>query len=320
MLETALDVFLGLLILGLALRALTVTRLYESAIFFIAFGLSMALAWARLAAPDVALAEAAIGAGLLGVLLIDSLGDFREEQLEQEGGRSGWPEAAANAAVLLAGLLLAGIMVAAVHAMPTGEGLTAVVAANMESSGVEHPVTAVLLNFRGYDTWLEIGVLWLAMLAIFCVGGFAGFRGQADAPKPGLVIEWLARLLTPLMVLAGGYLLWLGKVAPGGAFQAGVVWGAAGILLHLGGYPMAEKLSPRLWKTGLAAGFGFFLLLGLVFMGGGRTFLEYPPEQAGFWILMVETVAAASIGFTLMCFFIYLNSGGGRPAASRAAT
>jgi energy-converting hydrogenase B subunit D len=41
---------------------------------FIVFGLLMALAWARLQAPDIALAEAAIGAGLTGALLLDALG------------------------------------------------------------------------------------------------------------------------------------------------------------------------------------------------------------------------------------------------------
>jgi energy-converting hydrogenase B subunit D len=42
-------------------------------VLFIAFGLLMALAWVRLGAPDVALAEAAIGAGLTGALLMAAL-------------------------------------------------------------------------------------------------------------------------------------------------------------------------------------------------------------------------------------------------------
>ena len=39
------------------------------------------------------------------------------------------------------------------------------VAAHLAESGVTHPVTAVLLNYRGYDTLLEIAVLLLALLA-----------------------------------------------------------------------------------------------------------------------------------------------------------
>ena len=52
-----------------AWRTLAAPRLDRAIVLFIAFGLLMALAWARLAAPDIGLAEAAIGAGLTGALL-----------------------------------------------------------------------------------------------------------------------------------------------------------------------------------------------------------------------------------------------------------
>ncbi|MFZ2288373.1 MAG: hydrogenase subunit MbhD domain-containing protein, partial [Halopseudomonas yangmingensis] len=57
------------LLLMLALAALHAPRLYTSVVLFIVFGLLLALAWARLGAVDLALAEAAIGAGLLGAML-----------------------------------------------------------------------------------------------------------------------------------------------------------------------------------------------------------------------------------------------------------
>lgn len=57
-----------------AFRAMTVRDLFHAVVLFVVFGLLMALAWARLGAPDIALAEAAIGAGLAGALLLDTLG------------------------------------------------------------------------------------------------------------------------------------------------------------------------------------------------------------------------------------------------------
>jgi len=69
-------IFDGLLVvtlLALAVRVLTVDDLFQTVVLFIAFGLFMALAWVRLNAPDIALAEAAIGAGLTGVLLLDAV-------------------------------------------------------------------------------------------------------------------------------------------------------------------------------------------------------------------------------------------------------
>ena len=73
LLQWAFDIVLGLTLLWLAWRALTSEDLFKGIVLFIAFGLLMALAWVRLNAPDVALAEAAIGAGLTGALLLSAL-------------------------------------------------------------------------------------------------------------------------------------------------------------------------------------------------------------------------------------------------------
>jgi uncharacterized MnhB-related membrane protein len=70
----AFDLVLALSLLWSAWRTLTTPRLDRAIALFIAFGLLMALAWARLAAPDIGLAEAAIGAGLTGALLLDAYG------------------------------------------------------------------------------------------------------------------------------------------------------------------------------------------------------------------------------------------------------
>ena len=74
------DGLLGLGLLGLAWRALACADLFKAIVLFIAFGLLMALAWVRLDAPDVALAEAAIGAGLTGALLLAALARLEKSE------------------------------------------------------------------------------------------------------------------------------------------------------------------------------------------------------------------------------------------------
>jgi multisubunit Na+/H+ antiporter MnhB subunit len=322
-----LDALLGLLLLVLAGRTLTAPRLHQSAILFVAFGLMLALAWARLKAPDVALAEAAIGAGLLGVLLIDSLrvlgrrswGLDRSETAtsaasSQPPTRRGLSGGAMPVKALVVGLcgMVGMVLVMAILDLPESGGLTVAVAAQMAESGVDHPVTAVLLNFRGYDTWLEIGVLLLAMWGIFCAGGRIGFGGAGEEPPAGLLLDWLVRGLIPVIILVAGYLLWMGKSGPGGAFQAGVVLGAAGILLRLAGRQLPQGLPELVWKGGLVLGFGFMLVTGLLTLSAGGAFLEYPREWAGMMILVAEAAAALSIGFTLLCFFAYLQTLNGK--------
>jgi len=73
LLQWTFDVLLGFTLLWLAWRAVASPNLFRGIVLFIAFGLSMALAWVRLDAPDVALAEVAIGAGLTGALLLGTL-------------------------------------------------------------------------------------------------------------------------------------------------------------------------------------------------------------------------------------------------------
>ncbi|QIB65035.1 Na(+)/H(+) antiporter subunit B [Kineobactrum salinum] len=68
-----LDGLLVMALLATALAALVSRDLFRGVVMFIAFGLLMTLAWIRLAAPDIALAEAAISAGLTGVLLLDAV-------------------------------------------------------------------------------------------------------------------------------------------------------------------------------------------------------------------------------------------------------
>jgi energy-converting hydrogenase B subunit D len=74
----AFDTLLGLGLLWFAWRCLVCPKLFKAIVLFIAFGLLMVLAWVRLDAPDVALAEAAIGAGLTGALLMAALARLQE--------------------------------------------------------------------------------------------------------------------------------------------------------------------------------------------------------------------------------------------------
>lgn len=74
------DLLLAAALLWSALRAMTVPDLFRAVVMFIVFGLLIALVWARLEAPDLALADAAVGAGLAGALLLDTVGHLRARE------------------------------------------------------------------------------------------------------------------------------------------------------------------------------------------------------------------------------------------------
>jgi uncharacterized MnhB-related membrane protein len=64
------DGILVLLLVALAWRSATDTDPLRAVVQFVVLGLLLSIAWLRLGAPDVALAEAAVGSGLTGALLL----------------------------------------------------------------------------------------------------------------------------------------------------------------------------------------------------------------------------------------------------------
>lgn len=190
------------------------------------------------------------------------------------------------------------------------ESLTREATEALAQSGVRNPVTAVLLNYRSIDTLLELGVLLLAVAAIWAV---RPEPAASFAPAPGPLLAGLLRGLVPLLLIAGGYLLWLGAFAPGGAFQGGALVGGAVVLVVLGGLT-GRRLGAvrRPLRLGLSAGLVVFSAVGLASAAAGGWFLEYPEGTAKVLILVIESAALVSIGLTLGCLFV-----GGRPEPDR---
>lgn len=211
-----------------------------------------------------------------------------------------------QAAVWLAAAALAGVLISVMHALPASPiDLRGLVDASMPFSGVEHPVTAVLLNFRSYDTLLEIGVLLLAVIIVLSVtaqrtSGWPGPIGPMD-PIP----QALARLVAPSAVLLAIYLLWAGAFRPGGAFQAGALLAAAAVLLNLTGLLRGWAAPGWLLRVGLTAGLVLFLVVAALLLADG-TLLAYPPAAAGALILLIESGLTLSIACMLAGLFLFL--------------
>ncbi len=296
-----LDVVLALALMGLAWATLASVDLFKAIVLFIAFGLVMALVWVRLNAPDIALAEAAIGAGVTGALLLAAYAKLRTASLDANVDNASSGRGVRSISILILILFLAAALGYAVWTLPPdGAGLGKDVAANLDRSGVSNPVTAVLLNFRGYDTLLEVMVLLLALLGAWSLGMTTPRREAA----PGLVLDTLARLLVPLLILVAAYLLWAGAHAPGGAFQAGAVLAAAGVLMLLAGWRLPAALAALPLRLVLVAGPATFLLFAVIALLLEGRLLQFSPEWAGRLILIIETTAMISIGATLIALFL----------------
>ncbi|RUO29964.1 sodium:proton antiporter [Aliidiomarina sedimenti] len=295
--QFAFDSMLGLGLLACAAGVFWSRDLFRSVVMFIAFGLLLALTWVRLEAPDLALAEAAIGAGLTGVLLLDAIGHLRQHN--EHSPRNHW------LLPLLCCIALALLLILSFNARPEASiSLPQLVAESLPESGVEHPITAVLLNFRSYDTLLEIAVLLVAAVVAMALndGLAAAARTSTEQSNRDPVLAGFTSRLAPVILLVAIYVLWAGSYMPGGAFQGGAILAAGLVLLKLADFHI-ERYAESLLRLGLAFGFLVFLAVATSVMIGGRPFLTYPEAFAGQFILFIEAVLTFSIGLILFSLF-----------------
>lgn len=287
------DVALAGAVLVVAVVAVLVPRRPAAVAGFLVFGILLALLWARLDSPDIALAEAALGGGVAGALLVDVLA----RPAPSPAPRPSWWLVGTG---VLAGAVAFTALAAVVRTVPSGSGpVPDLVTRSIPDSGVEHPITAVLLNFRSYDTLLEIAVLVVAVLA--ASGVARGTQPVLGPPSP--VLRALVVLLLPVLALLAAWLLVAGTTRPGGAFQAGAVLGAGLIVAHLAGVRGAAPggLTGEAWVYG---GLAVFLAVAAATALAGDGWLVLVPTWAGSAILALETVLALSIGAGLARIFV----------------
>lgn len=129
-------------------------------------------------------------------------------------------------------------------------------------SGAANTVTAIVVQFRGLDTLGEVTVLFLSALGVALLSGeFAG-RGLKEVFRDdgGFILYHGARLVLPIIILVGVYIVLHGHLSPGGGFPGGVLVATAVYAVLMTG--VKNTLSTRLMAVieGLA---------GLTFVGLG---------------------------------------------------
>lgn len=294
------DLLMAAAILALAAGVVLARQVFTAVALFVAFGLLMGFAWVRLEALDVALTEAAIGAGLSGLLLIGAA-----RRLARSGGavHEKHPGRATLIGIGLACTAVTIALGAAILALPDpAPSLAPMVTANLAALDLGNPVTGVLMGFRALDTLLEAAVLALAVIGVWALtperewGGAPGWQPPRATQGP---LALLARLLPPLGVVVAAHILWVGADGPGGKFQAAAILAAMWLLPWLAGLAAAPPIRAAWLRAAVAAGPLAFILAGLGGLLLEGAFLAYPPGAAKAIILAVEVVLTGSIAVAL---------------------
>jgi multisubunit Na+/H+ antiporter MnhB subunit len=296
----ALDLFVAGVVLIVAVWTVVARNTSSAVVGFVAYGLLLALVWVRLGAPDVALTEAAIGSGVTGALLIGAAARLRAGESSTSAEHLGGVGRTLVAA--LATIVAAAIVVVLLSLPNPAPSLAPEAAANAGATGLGNPITNVLMAFRAMDTLLEKVVLLLALVGVWSLardrawGGRPASYHRAD-PEGALVL--LARLLPPVGLVLGIYVLWASADHPGGAFQGATILAAMWLLILMAGLGELPAVSrPRL-RLVLVAGPTVFLIVGLGGLALGAAFLSYPEHWAKPIILAIEFAMVLTVAATL---------------------
>lgn len=195
---------------------------------------------------------------------------------------------------------------------------------------VPNMVTAVLADYRGYDTLFEtvviftVGIAILGVLRDFGGGGSSRRTAEPDgaAATPDLVVVTTCRLLIPIIQIFAFYVVAHGHHSPGGGFQGGVILGAS-FILHAIARDLSVALQSFPEKRGMfLANFGVLLYAGIGFLCllFGANFLDYgslsgilpgsEAEARSLSILGVEIGVALTVSAVIFTIYCNLSSQG----------
>ena len=151
-------------------------------------------------------------------------------------------------------------------------------------TGVPNLVTAVLADFRGFDTLFETVVIFSAGIAVFAVLGRAPLKRRRKDPldddddeDQNMVVIQSCRLVIPIMQLFALYVIAHGHHSPGGGFQGGVILGSSFILWAIArNLPTAlRRMSSRKVVILACTGILIYAGIGLLCQVLGSNFLDY---------------------------------------------
>jgi len=194
---------------------------------------------------------------------------------------------------------------------------------------VPNLVTAVLADYRGYDTMFETVVIFAAGIAIFSILRVTGDDAEKKSARPPLVssvngdhqriiIGTTCRLVIPVVQLFALYVVAHGHHSPGGGFQGGVILGASFIMVAMSENLNAalRRFSEKTYLTLACVGILIYAGFGVLCQFLERNFLDYGvlekvlftegPEMArSHSMLGVEIGVAFTV--TAIMFAIYAN-------------
>ncbi len=314
------SVFLLTMLVIVAVAIVNSVNLFTAVMLAGIFSLLMALNFFVLDAADVALTEAAVGAGVATVLFLGALALTTDRERETPPGQL----LPLGIAVATGAMLIYAMLQNPAIGDPNAPVHQHVAPWYLENTPVlidiPNVVTAVLGSFRGFDTLGEVFVVFTAGIGVLSILGVSHTLVEITSSelderqrslRHHLIPRVVGRGMIPPILLFALYVQFHGEYSPGGGFQAGAIAAAAFILYSLlEGDVRGRQLVPE-WLLQLMLAGGAFLYgaVGVVCMFLGGNFLDYSvlgrTQVAGqhLGLLLIELGVGISVCGVLLTIF-----------------
>lgn len=116
----------------------------------------------------------------------------------------------------------------------------------LQDTGAVNIVTGMILDYRAFDTFGESNVLFIATCTVLILLRNDKKSGKGSAaeeelhdsfyePKNDAILQGITKILVPIIMIFGIYIILNGHLSPGGGFSGGAVIGA-GLILYLNAF------------------------------------------------------------------------------------
>lgn len=125
----------------------------------------------------------------------------------------------------------------------------------LQETGAVNIVTGMILDYRAFDTLGESHVLFIATITVLVLmhkdKGKKEDNDRVYEPKNDTILQKIAFVLVPMIMIFGIYVILNGHLSPGGGFSGGAIIGA-GLILYLNAFGFAKTerfFTEKTYKT-----------------------------------------------------------------------
>lgn len=177
-------------------------------------------------------------------------------------------------------------------------------------TGAENVIAGMILNYRGFDTFGESCVLFLAVCSVMQLMWNTTDKKEAtNDPEPDMILSCVGKLVVPCVLCFGICTLFNGHVSPGGGFSGGSILGAALILFAVayGSEAAGRFFTKRVYNLVRISGLMIYACLFGLYIFLGANGIE--SNLAHYIVLVIDLAVGLVVMSTMYGFYAYYTKG-----------